>query len=376
MKLKFATREKPEKPQGIEEGRKTPADIWLPKIGWGVALIMVGFTVFVAIKKVPGIVLAEAPVPTPTPIAPIPQGSGGAPHMPDIVSTSLISVSRAADGHTSKPSRPLDKVQHYIVEKGDSVFSISKQYDLKPESILWANFDTLQDDPQMLSVGIDLNIPPTDGVYYKVTKYDTLEKIASKFHVHVEDIVMWPSNKLDFVNPKIEVGQYLMIPGGVGEVRQWIVPDIAKGKSGTLANSKIIGPGACETGEGGAVGTGSFIWPTNNVHKISGNDYWSGHLGIDIAALTGDYIKASDSGVVVYAGPIGGGYGNFVMIDHGNGYRTAYGHNSAVLVRCGQSVTQGQTIALAGSTGNSTGPHLHFEIRYYGGFINPWALLN
>jgi murein DD-endopeptidase MepM/ murein hydrolase activator NlpD len=150
---------------------------------------------------------------------------------------------------------------------------------------------------------------------------------------------------------------------------------MARGKSGTLSNSKINGPGGCEIGSGGAVGTGSFIWPTHNVHKISGNDYWSGHLGIDIAALTGDYIFAADSGVVVYAGPISGGYGNFVMIDHGNGYRTAYGHNSAVKVSCGQSVTQGQLISLAGSTGNSTGPHLHFEIRAGTGFVNPWALL-
>jgi murein DD-endopeptidase MepM/ murein hydrolase activator NlpD len=372
VKLKFAAQEER---TGENKNAVSPAQFWLPKIGWGVALIMIGFTVYVAFKRVPGLVSTPAPLPTPTPIAPIPSGSGGAPHMPDIVASSLVSVSRKTDLHTEKPDRPLDRVQHYLVEKGDSVFSISRQYDLQPESILWANFDVLQDDPQMLSVGVTLNIPPTDGVYYKVKKYDTLEKIAATFRVYVDDIVMWPSNKLDFTNPQIKVGQYLMIPNGTGEVRQWIIPDIAKGKSGTLANSKILGPGACETGDGGAVGTGGFIWPTGNAHKISGNDYWSGHLGIDIAALTGDYILAADSGVVVYAGPIGGGYGNFVMIDHGNGYRTAYGHNSAVLVRCGQSVTKGQTIALAGSTGNSTGPHLHFEVRFYGGFINPWAVL-
>jgi murein DD-endopeptidase MepM/ murein hydrolase activator NlpD len=373
VKLKFATREKP---ASEPEAPRSPLEFWLPKITWGVALIMVGFAAYVAYIRIPAFNTTEAVLPTPTPGIAIPQGSGGAPHMPDYAPASLVSVSRAVQSHTNKPARAIDKAQYYVVEKGDSVFSISRQYDLQPESILWANFDTLQDDPQMMSVGIKLNIPPTDGVYYKVKKNDTIEKIAATFHVYVDDILMWPSNKLDFVNPKIEVGQFLMIPNGIGEVRQWIIPDIAKGKSGTLANSKIIGPGACETGDGGSVGTGSFIWPTNNVHKVSGNEYWSGHLGIDIAALTGDYVKASDSGVVVYAGPIGGGYGNFVMIDHGNGYRTAYGHNSAVLVRCGQSVSQGQTIALAGSTGNSTGSHLHFEVRYYGGFINPWSVVN
>jgi murein DD-endopeptidase MepM/ murein hydrolase activator NlpD len=372
VKLKFATREKSD---GEREEFSTPAGIWLSRIGWGVALIMIGLTIFVAIQRVPGLIAADVPAPAPTAVSPIPQGSGGAPHMPDITANALVSLTRKADSHTNKPARQLDKIEHYVVQKGDSVFAISREFGLQPESILWANFDTLQDDPQNLSVGITLNIPPTDGVYYKVTKYDTLEKIASKFRVYVEDIVMWPGNKLDFLNPKIEVGKYLMIPGGTGEVRQWIIPDIAKGKSGTLANSKILGPGACDTGEGGAVGTGGFIWPTGNAHKISGNDYWSGHLGIDIAALTGDYILAADSGVVVYAGPIGGGYGNFVMIDHGNGYRTAYAHNSVVTVRCGQSVTKGQTIARAGSTGNSTGPHLHFEVRFYGGFVNPWAVL-
>ncbi len=147
MKLKFATREKP---AGETEKTQTPGEFWLPKIGWGVALIMVGFAAFVAIKRVPGIINADVPLPTPTPVAPIPQGSGGAPHMPDIITGSMVSVSRAADVHTTKPSRPLDKVQHYVVEAGDSVFSISRQYDLQPESILWANFDTLQDDPQCL----------------------------------------------------------------------------------------------------------------------------------------------------------------------------------------------------------------------------------
>jgi len=91
--------------------------------------------------------------------------------------------------------------------------------------------------------------------------------------------------------------------------------------------------------------------------------------------MTGQTVYASDSGVVVYAGGISGGYGNMVMIDHGNGYATLYAHLSAISVRCGQSVYQGGPIGAAGSTGNSTGPHLHFEVRYFGGFINPRFVL-
>ena len=105
----------------------------------------------------------------------------------------------------------------------------------------------------------------------------------------------------------------------------------------------IAGAGGCtHLLGGGAVGTGYFVWPAVN-HFLSGNDYWSGHLGIDIAAGEGAAIYAADSGVVVYAGAIGGGYGNMIMIDHGNGYHTLYAHLSVVSVYCGQSIYQGKS---------------------------------
>jgi murein DD-endopeptidase MepM/ murein hydrolase activator NlpD len=100
-----------------------------------------------------------------------------------------------------------------------------------------------------------------------------------------------------------------------------------------------------------------------------------GHLGIDIAAGIGDPIVTADSGVIVFTGWAAGGYGNMIMVDHGNGYQTLYGHLSAVGVSCGQSVNQGQYIGNSGSTGNSTGSHLHFEIRLWGQFVNPWHVL-
>jgi murein DD-endopeptidase MepM/ murein hydrolase activator NlpD len=151
-----------------------------------------------------------------------------------------------------------------------------------------------------------------------------------------------------------------------------VIPTIPRGKAGV--SRSVYGPGACEGGYEGAYGTGTFVWPAAN-HFLSGNDYWSGHLGIDIAGFTGDGIFAADSGVVVFAGWATGGYGYMVMIDHGNGYQTVYGHMSVVSVSCGQSVYQGGYIGAIGSTGNSTGSHLHFEVRYLGGFINPWYVL-
>ena len=145
-----------------------------------------------------------------------------------------------------------------------------------------------------------------------------------------------------------------------------------RGRAGV--SRSVYGSGACEGGYEGAFGDGAFIWPADN-HTLSGNDYWSGHLGIDIAAGEGARIYAADSGVVVFTGWATGGYGNTVVIDHGNGYQTLYGHLSSVTVRCGQSIGKGGVIGYSGSTGNSTGAHLHFEIRYQGGFVNPWYVL-
>ena len=160
-----------------------------------------------------------------------------------------------------------------------------------------------------------------------------------------------------------------MVQNGHREFVQWIIPTVARGKSGT-AN---IGGTACGAGP---VGSTNFIWPTAN-HFLSGNDYWSGHLGIDIAAGLGAPVWAADAGVVTIAqGGWNGGYGNVVMIDHGNGWITVYGHLSQINVAPCQGVAAGQLIGLAGSTGNSTGSHLHFETRLNGGFVNPWSVLH
>jgi hypothetical protein len=366
VKLNPATRGQSENSRNID---------WLASIFWGVAVLMVALMVFVVLNR---LVLApkEPPAPpVPTPVQAIPE-SNGAASMPAFNPTGLPvnALLRASTVHTDLPKNFRMVGTNYTVQKGDSVFGIAKEFDLKPESVLWANYEYLQDDPQMMEVGLPLNIPPTDGVYYKWKEGDKIEKVAEKYHADVLKILAWPGNDLDMTNPVFETGRYYMIPDGTSEFRVWVVPDFAKGKSGTLG--KIAGPGSCDTGDGGAVGSGYFVWPTSGVHGISGNDYWGGHLGIDIAALEGNMILAADSGVVTYAGAIGGGYGIMVMIDHGNGYRTLYGHLSATRVSCGQSVSQGQVIALSGNTGNSTGPHLHFEVRYFGGFVNPWSVLN
>ena len=281
-------------------------------------------------------------------------------------------ITRRTAIHTNIPSRSRTEVIEYTVSTGDSVFGIAHSFNLHPETILWANYDQLNDSPDMLNPGMKLNVPPVDGVYYQWQKDDTLESVAAKFDAKLEDILSWEGNNFDLTNPLVEPNQWIMIPKGHRESRQWLVPTIARSNSGV--SKSVLGPGACEGNYSGAYGSGVFAWPTAS-HTLSGNDFWSGHLGIDIAGSLGDGVFASDAGVIVFAGWANGGYGNMVMIDHGNGYQTLYAHLSSVSAACGQSVYSGTYIAAVGSTGNSTGAHLHFEVRYLGGFINPWYVL-
>lgn len=288
------------------------------------------------------------------------------------VEGSLRAIPREARLHTIIPSRQRQEVISYTVGSGDAVFGIAQKFNIQPETVLWANYELLNDNPDMLSPGMALNIPPVNGVYYQWQEDDTLESVANQFKADAEEILNWPGNDIDLVNPSLEPGSYVMIPGGEREFRSWIVPTIARENAGV--SKSVYGAGACEGSFSGAYGSGGFIWPSAN-HVLSGNDYWSGHLGIDIAGAVGDAVFAADSGVVVFAGAATGGYGYMIMIDHGTGYQTLYAHLSSVRVRCGQSVSQGGYIGAIGSTGNSTGSHLHFEVRYLGGFVSPWYVL-
>jgi murein DD-endopeptidase MepM/ murein hydrolase activator NlpD len=292
-------------------------------------------------------------------------------HLPAYAPAADTALARQAELKTNIQSRQRIDILMYTVQAGDSVFGIAEQYSLNPETILFGNFDVLEDDPHTLRPGQELVILPVDGTYYQWESNDTIEGVASDFGVDPEAIIDWPGNRLDPFDPTVEEGQYIVVPGGTREFRRWVVPVIPAGSAGV---GSALGPGGCSGSYSGAVGTGSFVWPSP-MHYVSGNDYWSGHLAIDIAAGVGTGISASDSGVVVFSGWSTVGYGIMIMIDHGNGYQTLYAHLSQTNVGCGQSVSQGQIIGLGGSTGNSTGPHLHFEVRFGGGYINPWQVL-
>jgi LysM repeat protein len=337
-------------------------------ISWGVtALIVIALLGSTFWKLYPQRVFAES---VPTLGAPEQTEVGSIEVLPTVAVSSVSgqAIVRHIALKTDIDKSVNYKVGEYSVKSGDALFSIAKQYDIKPETLLWANYDILQDNPDSLRVGQVFKIPPTDGVYYQFQDGDTLESVADKFGATVDDILNWPGNDLDLSNPVVKVGSYVMIPGGERESVQWIIPTVARGSSGTAS----VNGTACGSGP---VGSGAFIWPTTE-HWVSGNDYWSGHLGIDIAASLGSPVWAADAGVVTMAqGGWNYGYGNVVMIDHGNGYVTLYGHLSQINVVACEGVSAGTLIGLAGSTGNSTGAHLHFEVRLNGGFVNPHYVL-
>jgi murein DD-endopeptidase MepM/ murein hydrolase activator NlpD len=340
---------------------------------WLIAVSVVVLAVFVGWQTRAHAAAVETPEPTATPIIEnTPEVQNTSAEMPVLSDeTSFLAIGRRTTLHTIIPTRPRSEAISYTVGIGDSFFAIAKKFNITPETLWWANSTEL-DNPDAINPGLVLRVPPVNGVYYQWKENDTLEEVAARYKANVEDIINFLGNKLDLTNPRIQPGQWVMIQNGKGEFKQWVVPTIPRGKAGV--SKTALGPGACEGGYDGAYGSGSFIWPTGN-HTLSGNDYWSGHLGIDIGVGIGDSILASDSGVIVFAGGAYGGYGNMIMIDHGNGYQTLYAHLNSVSVRCGQSVGKGQYIGVGGTSGNSTGPHLHFEVRFNGGWINPWYVL-
>jgi murein DD-endopeptidase MepM/ murein hydrolase activator NlpD len=283
------------------------------------------------------------------------------------------SISRKTTLKTIIPSRPRVNVITYTVETGDNLFLIAQNYGLKPATILFGNLLALQDNPRLLKPKQVLNILPVDGAYYEWKEGDTLDSVAGYFSVDPNSIIDYPGNFIDLTavsQGKLEFqpGTQLIIPGGKRPIQDWGPPAISRSNP---AVARYYGEGACGSIYEGAIGAGTFVWPTTD-HTISGFTFDSGvHPAVDIGGAEGNPIYATDSGVVVFAGWSDYGYGYMIVLDHGTGWQSAYAHLSAVGVSCGQSVYQGGQIGALGNTGNSSGPHLHFELSINGVKVNP-----
>jgi murein DD-endopeptidase MepM/ murein hydrolase activator NlpD len=271
-------------------------------------------------------------------------------------------VARLPVPHTLIPDRLRAEVITYAVQPGDTIFDIATRFGLSPATIVWSNREALQDAPWLLQLGLELYIPPVDGIYHTVRAEETVASIAAEYEVD-PDAIYNEWNDLEEDEPLYE-GQLLVVPDATGDEIAWTPPE-PESAVGTASYSYGVCSGVTFTGPGA---NGWFVLPTGSP-RVSGWYFRDprnpGHIGLDYACRMGDPLYASDNGVVSIAG-WNGGYGILVEVNHGNGFVTRYGHFSDILVGCGQAVYQGQLLGYCGSTGYSSGAHLHFEVRYNG----------
>jgi len=253
---------------------------------------------------------------------------------------------------TTVSQKPRDGVIEYEVKGGDTLVSIGKKFDVSAESIQWAT--NLQS--ATIKPGQKVKIPPVTGIVHKVNSGESIYSIAKRYTTDAQKIANWPFN--DFADTDtfaLTVGQTLYVPDGVPPQEK---PRIIRGRAPTIA--------------AGSPGSGSFIWPTSG--SISQSPIWY-HMAVDISNRSLPPVIAADTGTVTYAGCIKGGYGCHVRINHANGYETLYAHMSQLYVSQGQGISRGVAVGKLGSTGRSTGPHLHFEVRSGGKLLNPLGFL-
>ncbi len=284
---------------------------------------------------------------------------------------------RQQTAFTIAPARPRPAPIDYPIRVGDTIEGIAKRYNITQDSIIWNNDVGYVN---RLAVGTTLRIPPIDGILYKPTADETIEQIANKFKVSPYAIIDSEYNRLTAARPETMIPANeleIMIPGGVTKkVAIYWKPTVSTRAGGGVRGTGTVrfggGPGSCGYVSNGG-GDGSLGRPLNAYTVQRG--FSSYHSGIDLAIGTGTPVFAAGAGTVIFAGWSEWGYGNAIVIAHTPGLWTLYGHLSRINVSCGQFVERGAGIGAVGSTGNSTGPHLHFETRVNGEPVDPRSIL-
>jgi murein DD-endopeptidase MepM/ murein hydrolase activator NlpD len=262
----------------------------------------------------------------------------------------------------------------YFVQDGDTLSSIAAQINISPQTLLWANYSELFDNPDYLLPGMDLLVLPTDGVYHQVGGADTLLSLAAFFAVEPANIVDWSANNLESLASSIQAGEWLMVPGGQRASRWRQMPNISRNNAALSAEE--FGSGACEENYSASItGDQIYEWPLENA-VIAAEGFTDWHSGVDLAVEGSEDVVAADDGLVVFSGWSNLGYGLSLMLDHGNGDFTLYAGLSQIVAACGHEIQQGELIAIAGATGHPSGPLLHFEIRRGENFLDPFTLIS
>lgn len=234
----------------------------------------------------------------------------------------------------------------YTIQPGDNDYAIAQRFGLDVDTLRFSN-EWMRRNPDLIHPGKELAILPLAGAYYTVAEGDTLASIAQRYGVLAADILQFPLNRIN-ASGALTPGQKLVIPGGRLDYADRIA---APGRAGGYA----------------------LAWPLRG--EIS-QGYRAGHLAVDVASVYGAKVYASRSGRVAYARFSPDGWLGFrVIIVHDGGLKTSYSHMSDVFVEEGEVVARGQAIGQVGSTGNSTGPHVHFEAWQNGLKVNPLSLM-
>jgi len=260
------------------------------------------------------------------------------------------------------PDRPRSEVIQYTAVQGDTIYTIADRFNLKQESIGWSNQRRYI---QVLRPDDVVNIPPVDGVYIQVVGSKTIADYATEYKVNDPFVIVDSEYNNLFGTPADTIlpsGTWIFIPGGEAEPITWnpgVTIEESGPRRGYVSQFAPGDPGSCGNvaNPGGGAGWGDPLPGSTFVRGYS-----SIHTGIDLSAPTGTPVRAANSGAVIFAGWNNWGYGNAVVLVHGP-FLTLYGHLSSINVGCGQSISVGQVIGAVGSSGNSSGPHLHFEIR-------------